>query len=118
MSCKLQQLRQRQMLQSQIMVLMGVGILAAGVSIYTVRNTVAMLTGALGAFANALAEIGLFNIEVVSGGAVVAAGSEPAIALLMGVVAFVSTIPALTGPMDVINASRQGDPFSGDRGGL
>ncbi len=97
---------------------MGVGILTAGVSIYTVSNTLAMLTGALGAFANALAAIGLFNIEVVSGGVVVAAGSEPAIALLMGVVTFVSTIPALTGPMDVINDARSGNPFSGERGGL
>jgi hypothetical protein len=112
--CKLQ----NTMLQSQIMMLMGVGVVAAAVSIYTVQNTVAMLAGATGTFSNALAAIGLFNVEVVSSGSVVAAGSEPAVALLMGALAFVSVIPALTGPMDVINRARQGDPFAGERGGL
>lgn len=95
------------MLQSQITILMTIGVAAAGASILTTDNAVAMLAGAVGAFANALSAVGLFNVEVVSNGTTVAAGSQPALALFAAGLAFVAIVPALTGPLNVVDETRR-----------
>jgi hypothetical protein len=100
------------MLQIQLTALIAIGVLATAAALYTTDNGIAILAGVIGTFASGLATYGLFNIEVVSNGSVVAAGSEPAIALFTATLAMLAAYPALTGPIDLIGETKDDtDPF-------
>jgi cytochrome c biogenesis protein CcdA len=100
------------MLQTLIIVLVGVGVLSTAAALYTTDNGIAILAGVVGSFSAGLATYGLFNIEVVSNGTVVAVGSQPAIALFTATLAMLAAYPALTGPIDLVGESMDdSDPF-------
>jgi hypothetical protein len=63
-------------------------------------------------FAGGLATYGLFNIEVVSNGAVVAVGAEPALALFTVTVTAVAGYVTFVAPVDLVGeAMDDTEPF-------
>jgi len=99
------------MLQSLIIMVSLVGVVSAGAAVVSTDNNVAIIAGLLGSGASGLSAFGLFNVQVVSSGTVVTVGSQPGLSLMMATVAFVSAIPALTGPLNIVGETR-------DRGGI
>lgn len=100
------------MLQIQIITLIAVGVLATAGALLTVNDSIAIVAGVAGFGAFGLATFGLFNVEVVSNGTVVAAGSQPAIALFTAGLAALAAFPALTGPVELAgDVYEDDDPF-------
>lgn len=99
------------MLQTHIIILVAIGGPMLFVSLYSGDDVTVMLTGLLGTFAFSLATFGLFNVEAISNGSVITAGSYPPLALFAFALALTSFWPALTGPVELIgSAAREETP--------
>jgi len=100
------------MLQTLIITLVAIALLATAAALFTSSNGIAILSGVIGTFAAGLATYGLFNIEVVSNGSVVGVGAQPGLALFTATLAMLAAYPALTGPIDLIGENKEDtDPF-------
>jgi hypothetical protein len=105
------------MLQTLIIGLAAVALLGTGLAAYTNVVELTMLFGVGAMFAGGLATYGLFNIEVVSNGAVVAVGAEPALALFTVTVTAVAGYVTFVAPVDLVGeAMDDTEPFG--KGGL
>lgn len=100
------------MLQTQIILLVAIGLPMLLITLYSGSDELVIITGLIGTFAFALATFGLFNVEVVSNGSIVSAGSFPPLALFSLALGLTSFWPALTGPVELIgSATDTDDPF-------
>jgi len=97
------------MLQAHILMLVAIGLPMLLIALYSGSDTTVIITGLLGTFAFALASFGLFNVEVVSNGSVVAAGEYPPLALFAATLALTSFWPAFTGPVELIGSAMRDD---------
>lgn len=97
------------MLQSHILMLVAIGLPMLLIALYSAADTTVIITGLLGSFAFALASFGLFNVEVVSGGSMISAGSYPPLALFAAALALTSFWPAFVGPVDLIGSAKNDD---------
>jgi hypothetical protein len=105
------------MLQSHITILVAIGVVMMLITLWSGSDDLVIVTGLIGTFSLALATFGLFNVEIVSNGAVVAAGEYPPVALFTLALALTSFWPALTGPVELIgSATKEDEPF--ERGGI
>jgi len=100
------------MLQTLIIGLGVVAILGTALAAYTNVLELTMLFGAAGMFAGGLATYGLFNIEVVSNGTVVAVGAEPALALFTVTITAIAGYVTFVAPVDLVGeAMDESQPF-------
>jgi len=100
------------MLQAHITILIAIGLPMLLIALYSGADTTVIITGLIGTFAFSLAAFGLFNVEVVSNGSVVAAGEYPPLAIFAFALALTSFWPALTGPVELIgSAVREDEPL-------
>jgi len=105
------------MLQAHITLLVAIGLPMLLLALYSASDEFVIITGLIGTFAFSLVTFGLFNVEVVSNGSVVAAGEYPPLSLFALTLALTSFWPALTGPVELIASAKSGgDPFG--RGGV
>ena len=97
------------MLVSLVQLLAGIGVLLFLLSWYPdTPDTLAIVTGLMGAFAWGLVAYGLLNLETTGG----ATASEPALALFATAGVVVTVLPALVNPVELIGEKAESDdPF-------
>lgn len=96
------------MLLEFVQLLAGVGFLCLLLSWWTGRDEIAMIVGIAGSFAWGLATYGALNVEVLSGGASFQK-EYPAIALFCLGMAFLTFLPALVNPFELIGGARDAE---------
>ena len=95
------------MLLSLIQLLAGIGVVLLLVSyLPSIPDTMAILTGLLGAFAWVLVAYGLFAIETVNG---TGSTAEPALALFAAACALVTVLPAFINPFEIVGGANEMD---------
>lgn len=97
------------MLQAHITLLVAIAFPMLLLALYSGADTTVIIAGLIGTFGFSLAAFGLFNVEVVSNGSVVAVGEFPPLALFAFALALTSFWPALTGPVELIGSAVQAD---------